>query len=288
MAASIDITQHKFGRLTALCRAPKRDRRTHWVCVCSCGRTIEVVLDNLRNGHTRSCGCLAQAGKPPKENLKGKIFGLLAVQRFESRYQGGGDALWACVCACGNRTKVRGSHLKSGASRSCGCQIKKALKRVNTTHGKYGTPEYRVWAGMRTRCYNTKEYSYRYYGGRGIRICKRWMGPKGFTNFLADMGPRPSAKYSIDRIKVNGHYSPKNCQWATNTQQSYNKRTTLRVTHAGQKMPLKTACDMLGVSYYSVRLRVLRGMSFSDAVTKPFRRRSNVVARLDQGEARTG
>jgi len=76
---------------------------------------------------------------------------------------------------------------------------------------------------MRNRCFDPKCRSYRFYGGRGITICDRWLGPNGFVNFFADMGKRPRGK-SIDRKDVNGNYEPKNCRWATNQVQALNKR----------------------------------------------------------------
>jgi hypothetical protein len=76
---------------------------------------------------------------------------------------------------------------------------------------------------MKQRCLNPKATGYKHYGGRGIRVCKRWQGPKGFVNFLADMGPRPCGK-TLDRKNVNGNYEPRNCRWATDALQSQNQR----------------------------------------------------------------
>lgn len=85
-------------------------------------------------------------------------------------------------------------------------------------------PAYRIFAHMFARCTNANVRSYPDYGGRGITICERWKGPAGFTNFILDIGNRPSNKYSLDRIDVNGNYEPTNCRWATHHEQAANKR----------------------------------------------------------------
>lgn len=84
-------------------------------------------------------------------------------------------------------------------------------------------PEYKAWCSMRDRCLCVSFRDYHRYGGRGITICSRW---DDFSNFLADMGRRPSSLYSIDRINNNGNYEPDNCRWATREQQQRNRRTT--------------------------------------------------------------
>lgn len=92
-------------------------------------------------------------------------------------------------------------------------------------HGKSKTPEYRTWAAMRHRCSNLKD---RNYGGRGITVCERWL--HSFAAFYADMGPRPSAGHSIDRVNNDGNYEPSNCRWATRLQQASNRRRHGRIS----------------------------------------------------------
>jgi hypothetical protein len=111
---------------------------------------------------------------------------------------------------------------------------------------------------MLRRCYNEAHISYHLYGGRGIRVCKRWLGPHGFENFLIDMGPRPT-DMTLDRKKRNLGYSPTNCRWATAKQQTDNRAATILVSYQGTKMVLKDAAIKSGVTYETVRARYHRG-----------------------------
>lgn len=101
------------------------------------------------------------------------------------------------------------------------------IQKQRHTHGMSGTPIYQVWRDMKQRVNNSNSRLYKDYGGRGIKVCKRWQD--SFVEFHKDMGDRPSPKYSLDRINVDGDYTPENCRWATKHQQTQNQR--LRVTN---------------------------------------------------------
>ena len=81
--------------------------------------------------------------------------------------------------------------------------------------------EYNTWSSMKQRCLNPNNPHYKYYGGRGIKICDRWLN--SFENFFTDMGKRPKGKYSIDRIDNYGNYEPENCRWVKTELQALNK-----------------------------------------------------------------
>lgn len=138
---------------------------------------------------------------------------------------------WKCRCDCGKEKTVRSTRLTSGTTISCGCyrtEINKAKagkpNLASTIHGHTRggkwTPEFISWYAMRQRVKNKNHEHFKYYGGRGIKICKRW---DKFVNFLSDMGPRPKGK-TLDRKRTNGDYTPSNCRWATWKQQAASRR----------------------------------------------------------------
>lgn len=129
-----------------------------------------------------------------------------------------------CKCDCGNICEIQLSRLRSGHTKSCGC-LKKITAITNgsktSTHKSSETSMYHIWEGMKSRCLYTKNVSYKYYGGRGITVCDRWL--HSFENFLEDIGERPDG-LSLDRIDVNGNYEPDNCKWSSPKEQRSNRR----------------------------------------------------------------
>ena len=148
-------------------------------------------------------------------DLTGNVFGrLVVISRVEN--VGNGGAKWLCLCECGEYAEVRACKLRGQQTKSCGCFVADAHK----THGLSGTPEYKAWFGMISRCTNKNNARYYQYGGRGISVCKRWMSP---ANFIKDMGKKPDG-LSLDRENNEGNYDPDNCRWATIYEQNNNRR----------------------------------------------------------------
>jgi hypothetical protein len=163
---------------------------------------------------------------------------------------------WNCACECGGARNVTTGHLESEHTRSCGCLSNARLVERRVSHGAQRESTdpilrsmYNTWMNIRARCLKKDHRQYPDYGGRGITVCDRWQ--ESFENFISDVGLKPGAKYSLDRINNNGNYEPGNVRWATYKQQ---------------------VCEQLGKEYKHVIGRIYRGWSLEDAFFKAKRR----------------
>ena len=191
-------------------------------------------------------------------DITGQTFSRLTVLGYA------GKRRWYCRCECGRIKKIYSYALKSGNTQSCGCLQKERAIAASLTHNQTHSPEYSVWSDMKTRCLNPKSTYYKNYGGRGIKICERWID--SFENFLADMGKRPSSNYSIDRIDNDGNYEPKNCQWKTNKEQNNNRRSNINFTYQNKTQTISQWCEQVGINYFTFTSRVRRGATIEQAL----------------------
>jgi hypothetical protein len=114
---------------------------------------------------------------------------------------------------------------------------------------------------MRYRCYSPSNAKYPIYGGRGIKVCDRWL--ESFENFLADMGEKPEGM-TLDRIDPNGNYEPENCRWATPAQQANNLRTVRYLEHNGARHTITEWASILGTTRPAIIMRMRRGETISE------------------------
>jgi hypothetical protein len=139
---------------------------------------------------------------------------------------------------------------------------------------------------MRSKCKFPSQNHYKNYGGRGIAVCERW--ENSFEDFLADMGPKPSPKHSIDRIDVNGIYEPSNCRWAASKEQANNRRTNHLIAAFGRSQTIARWSRETGIGSATIRHRLSRGLSPEDALTRPPDRRGSSQQRRITTVSRPG
>lgn len=247
----VDLTGQRFGELVVReFHHQESGKNSYWLCDCDCGETTVVCSSNLtrKTGGTKSCGHI--------DSLVGHRFGRLVVESLAFVEV---NSYWNCRCDCGNSVIVRRNGLTTGNTKSCGCLQRESV----TVHGLRTSTLYKVWEGMMRRCYDTIHKDYKYYGERGIIVCKRW---HNVENFVADMSPRPEG-YEIDRIDTNGNYEPENCRWATRKEQMRNTRRNRLISYNGKTMCLSEWAEELGVSPDLIRTRLNNGWPIKDALS---------------------
>ena len=201
MTKKIDLLGQKFGRLTVVSEAPKKNGRIRWNCVCDCGNRTVVMAYSLRNGHTQSCGCF---------NIERTV-------------------------------------------------------ETSKKHGQRNSRLYRIWQAMKNRCNWEKGVAFSRYGGRGVRVCEAWLDFPSFSSWALSNGYKDDL--TLDRINVDGDYSPENCRWATIKEQ--NRNTRANIFFKGKC--LAEWCEELGLRYGSVHARLSRGWSIERALSEPIK-----------------
>ena len=167
-------------------------------------------------------------------------------------------------CFCGQLFQTSPYSVNTGHTKSCGCI--KLRVNSNYKHGLKATKIYWVWAAMLARCNNKKNKQYKNYGGRGITVCKRWYT---FKLFIEDMGQRPGANSTLERINNNSGYSLANCKWATRHTQSRNTRRCRMLTFNNITKCLSDWAAHLGMTHSSIRYRIDKGWSLHKTLTTP-------------------
>lgn len=232
-----------------------------------------------------------------KVDLTGRSFNRWTVISFAyavQRRSKGYHYYWNCRCKCGTQKEVEESSLiysdKGRGTKSCGCHRIEVSGQLRRTHGRTRTVEYSIYRNILNRCYDTKNAKYHRYGGRGIRMCLYYR--EDFSNFLADVGIRPSTSHSIDRIDNDGNYSCGHCaeclqndwtanlRWTTKDIQARNSTTATMITWNEKTQCIKDWAHELGISYTTLQQRFHPGYgtkawSVEKALTTPVRQRKH-------------
>lgn len=190
-------------------------------------------------------------------DITGKKFFRFTVVAYVGR-NNSGNALWECICDCGNTRIVCGSNLRLGRHKSCGC--------LQVKHGMANNQLYPTWIKMLRRCHEKSDKDYRNYGGRGIVVCDRW---KDVANFIDDMLPTYRLGLQLDRKDTDGPYSPENCHWATPKQQQRNRRNNRLLAYHGSIRSVAEWSRLTGLGEGTIASRINRGLSIEEALSLP-------------------
>ncbi len=262
-----DLVGQTFNRLTVI-KFDHKKGHNFWLCRCACGNEVVVDQSKLKSGHTKSCGCLK---KEKLQDLTGKVFGLWTVISFNRSEKEGNHyrTYWNCKCACGGERVVRGDILKSGGSKSCGCYGKdrSLIELPEYTEEEAFKKAKSVYKHMKQRCYNLNKTRFSDYGGRGIKICDRWL--ESFENFYEDMGTPPTNLHQLDRVDNEGDYSPDNCKWSTPSENNRNKRDSHMLTYNGVTQCVTAWADELNIDASTLFNRIARGWDDEKVITTP-------------------
>jgi len=188
------------------------------------------------------------------------------------RIEGNGRTKWLCECDCGNTTIVTQKNLCNRNTKSCGCIVKEG--NSNRKHGESNTRLYELWTGIKRRCYGKNNTSYKWYGAKGIKMCKEWLNDyKKFRDWAYSTGydeSLPRGKQTIERKDTNGNYCPENCEWKTIQQQQRNKSSNRPYEYNGEIHLLPEWAEILGLDYDLLRSRVVNhGWTLEQAITEP-------------------
>jgi hypothetical protein len=211
--------------------------------------------------NTKEVFFLMPKGEKSFKDLTGKVFGRLTAKSIYGNGKEGTQ--WLCLCSCGNEKVVISKVLNRGATLSCGCYKVDKVISDNTTHGMNKTRLHKIWGRMKDRCLNPRSQDFKYYGGRGIKVCEKWLK---FEGFYEDMFPTHDDKLSIDRIDNDGNYELSNCRWATLTQQRNNMRNNRVETVDGITDTVANLCRIFGVSTGIVRNRLRIGYTIEQSL----------------------
>lgn len=214
------------------------------------------------------------------KDLTGMRFGYLTC--IEPEKYGYGQYKWLCKCDCGRMVSVRSWDIKSGKTRSCGCMSSVLKCETRDKSGEESWKNrrydrlYRVWQGMKERCYNKNNKAYKSYGGKGIKVCPEWEhNYLCFKAWAYENGYDDNAHYlkcTLDRIDNGKDYSPDNCRWVYDfKEQCRHKTTNNLISYNGETHCLQEWAEILGIHYSALAQRQRAGWSDEEIVKIPYK-----------------
>lgn len=206
----------------------------------------------------------------------GQKFGRLTlIERVENNKFN--QVQWKCRCDCGKEVIVKAYSLTTGQTKSCGC-LKKEQNYINIAkvkHNMTNTRLYNIWRDMKSRCLNPNNKRHKFYFDKGITVCDEWKNDfMNFYNWAINNGYRDNL--TIDRINNNGNYEPKNCRWATITEQNNNQSNNIRIKYNESEYTLSELSKIYNIKRATLYDRIKRGWTIDEALNRKVAKRNRV------------
>lgn len=242
--------------------------------LCDCGNIKEFRWQHVKSGGTKSCGCIiGHNGKGvwAIESI-GEVFGRLKVLSIIERKNA--KPIAVCLCECGKEKNISLQDLRNGKTRSCGCLLSEASRDRMSTHGLSGHPIYRIWKGIRKRCYNKNDKRYPDYGGRGVVMCEEWFNyPEKFFEWAVANGWKKGLDIDKDiKAKELGVepllYSPERCMFVTRRANSRETRANIWIEYNGEKKIATDWANQFGINLSTIINRLRKKLPLSEVFHK--------------------
>lgn len=275
MGKIVDLSNKKFGMLTVISYVYSKNRHAYWLCKCECGKSKITNSSQLRSGKVKSCGCLIKITSLMKyKDYTNKKFNNLRAIKFVKRERN--VTFWMFKCDCGNETVLNINGVVNGHIKNCGCKRSIRCKKSATDHGLSDTRLYRIFRGMKTRCYNANSKDYNRYRARGINICKEWL--ENFTNFYNwSMSNGYKDDLTIDRIDFNGNYCPDNCRWVDLKIQNNNRCSNKFITFDNKTYTISEWSEIINIPRKILEYRLRNFDSIDKAFKTSIRHRNTGI-----------
>lgn len=268
-----NLIGQKFGKLTVIDVIDKQNGHLYCLCQCECGNHKTVRDDHLKSGNTISCGCARKDRVYNRiKDLTGQKFGKLTVlsYAFSDKHR---VSHYLCECECGNQKIISGQNLSKGLTKSCGC-IKKSKKSNDKPQKrdrfKWASYDriYRIWYGIKYRCYYKTSTSYKKYGAKGVTMCEEWKND--FQNFKQwALENNYAENLTIDRIDNSKGYQPDNCRFVDYQTQNNNRSCNHYITIDNVTHTITEWLRIYNLRRSSYDKRIKKGYSEIEAITTP-------------------